>query len=757
MRYEPISFQLVLRVLKLHHVRTRPYTPRTNGKAERFIQSTLREWTYARAYDSSSQRAKYLPVWLPPIQWAPAPRQREIITHAIHQPPTEQRGGLTQLDANLGLTANEDTSGSQGLRRTEGTLAQARRRDRGEPRQGIAPLTLNVTEDNTATYSVRLATEPTSEVTITPTSGDHRAASVAPTLIRFTPANWTTPQTFTVTGERDADTDDETVTITHAVTGADYGENAVSAPHVTVGITDHVSDYSGGPGVRIIPTTIEVDEGGTAEYAVVLAARPTGTVIITVHKDSLNYKTDANPGSVRFTAENWDTPQTITVSAREDDDTEDERTEFSHSSRSGDYEGVSIPIVVARVRDDDGEGAKPAVSGHLGTAGREGEAVGLSLRRTESTAAELEVAVSVSETGEFIDAGDEGERTITFAPGARIATLSIETADNAFGEPDATVTARIVDDSDYRVGNPGRIDATVMDDEGLSNEVGLAVDTQSVAESGAPTTVNVTAWLDRGPRREPTAIEVTVGAAQDSATSGVDYRTVEDLSMTIRSGATSATASFTLEPTEDTQGEGDERISLTGSAGELTLKGTQVTIIDDDPPSEATLEVSPASIGESAGATSVEVTARLNGTARPDATIVTVVVGQATDDATQGMDYQMVGDLTLTIPAQTMRATSRFTLTPTNDSLREGPETISVTGSATGLTVTGTHIAITDDEEAAGGAPTITAANAFRVPATRGRADPNQHGEGAGPSDSPRRANHRGRRPVQPQRERERP
>ena len=584
----------------------------------------------------------------------------------------------------------------------------------------IAPLTLNVTEDNTTTYSVRLATEPTSEVTITPTSGDDRAASVAPTVIRFTHTNWTTPQSFTVTGKRDADTDDETVTITHAVTGADYGENAVIAPHVTVGITDHVSDYSGKPGVRIIPTTIEVDEGGTAEYAVVLAAQPTGTVLIGVTKDSLNYKTDANPQSVRFTVENWDIPQMITVSAFEDDDARDERTEFYHSSQSGDYAGVSIPIVVARVRDDDGEGAKPTVSGHLGTAVREGEAVTLSLRRTGSTAAELEVTVSVSETGEFIDAGDEGERTITFAPGARIATLSIETADNTFGEPDGTVTARIVADNDYRVGNPASMDATVMDDEGLSSEVRLAVDTQSVTESGAPTTVNVTASLDRGPRREPTAIEVTVGAAHDSATSGVDYRTVEDLNMTIRSGATSATGSFTLAPTNDTQGEGDERISLTGSAGELTLTGTQVTIVDDEPPSEVALEVSPASIGENAGATRVEVTARLKGTVRPDATIVTVVVGHADDDATQGTDYQMVDDLTLTIPAQSMRATSRFTLTPTNDNIREGPETVSVTGSATGLTVTGTHIAITDDEEAAGGAPTITAPNAFRVPATLG-------------------------------------
>jgi transposase InsO family protein len=45
------------------HVRTRPYTPRTNGKAERFIQTSLREWAYARPYASSDQRARAIRPW----------------------------------------------------------------------------------------------------------------------------------------------------------------------------------------------------------------------------------------------------------------------------------------------------------------------------------------------------------------------------------------------------------------------------------------------------------------------------------------------------------------------------------------------------------------------------------------------------------------------------------------------------------------------------------------------------------------------
>jgi transposase InsO family protein len=46
------------------HKRTRPYTPRTNGRAERFIQTSLREWAYAIPFESSAERARAMPAWL---------------------------------------------------------------------------------------------------------------------------------------------------------------------------------------------------------------------------------------------------------------------------------------------------------------------------------------------------------------------------------------------------------------------------------------------------------------------------------------------------------------------------------------------------------------------------------------------------------------------------------------------------------------------------------------------------------------------
>ena len=67
--YRAKNFAATCAALGLKHRRTRPYTPRTNGKAERFIQSALREWAYARAYGTSAQRINALPRWIHGYNW----------------------------------------------------------------------------------------------------------------------------------------------------------------------------------------------------------------------------------------------------------------------------------------------------------------------------------------------------------------------------------------------------------------------------------------------------------------------------------------------------------------------------------------------------------------------------------------------------------------------------------------------------------------------------------------------------------------
>jgi transposase InsO family protein len=67
--YKSFAFRRLCKRLGLRHIRTRPYTPKTNGKAERFIQTSLREWAYAKAYQHSHQRTNDLPIWLHRYNW----------------------------------------------------------------------------------------------------------------------------------------------------------------------------------------------------------------------------------------------------------------------------------------------------------------------------------------------------------------------------------------------------------------------------------------------------------------------------------------------------------------------------------------------------------------------------------------------------------------------------------------------------------------------------------------------------------------
>lgn len=67
--YKSHAFREACCDLGLRHIRTKPYTPKTNGKAERFIQTALREWAYAQAYPHSDRRAAELPTWLHRYNW----------------------------------------------------------------------------------------------------------------------------------------------------------------------------------------------------------------------------------------------------------------------------------------------------------------------------------------------------------------------------------------------------------------------------------------------------------------------------------------------------------------------------------------------------------------------------------------------------------------------------------------------------------------------------------------------------------------
>ena len=178
---------------------------------------------------------------------------------------------------------------------------------------------------------------------------------------------------------------------------------------------------------------------------------------------------------------------------------------------------------------------------------------------------------------------------------------------------------------------------------------------------------------------------------------GSDYEPVSGFTITIAAGRTSASNTFTLTPSDDTIIEGDETLTVAGSSPGLVVHGTAVTIVDDDH-TEITLTADPARVPEDAGATTVTVTASTDGDTFADDRTVTVTIGAAGDPAVAGSDYEPVSGFTITIAAGRTSGSETFTLTPSDDTIIEGDEPLTVAGSSPGLVVHGTVVTIVDDD-----------------------------------------------------------
>ena len=255
-------------------------------------------------------------------------------------------------------------------------------------------------------------------------------------------------------------------------------------------------------------------------------------------------------------------------------------------------------------------------------------------------------------------------------------------------------------DETIKVSVPGAnpaVEATLTLSDDDSTDITLAASLSSVAEADSAKTVTVTASTDGDTFVADRTVTVSVGASGDGATSGTDYAAVTDFDITISAGLTSGTGTFTLTPTQDTIIEGDETITVGGTSTGLTVNSDTVTLTDDDS-SDITLRVSPSSVAESGGATTVTVTAATDGDTFPGDRTVKVSVGDGGDSATSGTDYAAVTDFDVKISAGDTSGSADFTLTPTQDTIVEGDEAISVDGTSTGLTVNGASVTLGDDD-----------------------------------------------------------
>ena len=327
---------------------------------------------------------------------------------------------------------------------------------------------------------------------------------------------------------------------------------------------------------------------------------------------------------------------------------------------------------------------------------------------TLSTATDVTVSVAAgTATAAGTDFADVTDFMVTIPANMASGTASFDlvVTDDTLAEGPENVT---VSGSTAAVGFTAIPDATltITDNEMAPTGITLALSSASVTEGSGTTTVTVTAAFSGSSATLANATAVAVTVAGGTATgAGTDFADVTGFTVTILANMASGTATFDLVVTDDTMGEGDETLVVSGTASGFAIPDATLTITDDDP-TGITLSLDPASVSEDSGTTTVAVTASLfpegSLVATATAVAVTVAGGTAAGAATgAGTDFADITGFTVTIPASMASGMATFDLVVTDDMLSEGDETLTVSGTATGLTDASAMLTITDDDEAA--------------------------------------------------------
>ena len=364
--------------------------------------------------------------------------------------------------------------------------------------------------------------------------------------------------------------------------------------------------------------------------------------------------------------------------------------------------GITLSVSPATVGEEDGETEITVTATVNGTT-----------RYVDAQTVTVSVGGGTAVSGTDYDAVANFDITIAAGDASHTGTFDLTPTDDVLDEANETISV---------TGTSGSLTitattVTITDDDAAPGAIALSVDADTgavgtqttLAENGGAKTVRVTATITDETRFvEAKTVSVEVGVDADSATGGTDYANVGTQSITINAGAASGYVDFTLTPTQDVLHEGNETISLDGTLMGVTVTDATITLTDDDAaPTGITLAVSPATVGEGAGETEITVTATVNGSTRyVDAKTVTVSVGGGT--ATSDTDYDDVANFDITIAAGDASKAGTFDLTPTQDDLHEGSETINLDGTVTDVTVTDASLTLTDDD----GQPSFAVADA---------------------------------------------
>ena len=529
-------------------------------------------------------------------------------------------------------------------------------------------LSLNVNEGSSGTYTLVLNTQPTGNVTITPESSDSGAVSVSPASLTFTTTNWNTARTVSVTAREDFDATHEMVSISHAVSGADYSSVTVAGA-VTVTVTDDDTR-----GVTVSGAPLTINEDGTGFYRVVLTSQPTDDVTIT---PSLSGSPDVTfaPDTLTFTVVNWNAAQTVTVTAMGDTDNTDDTATITHTVAGADYGANSITAESVMVTVS--EIVLPSVTIAADASPvSEGATAVFTLTRTDPTTEELVVGVSVTESGKVIS--EPAPISVTFLPGSATAPLSVPTDNDNVDEDAGTVTVMVAMDSanpaTYLLGTPASASVTVNDDDS-SPVVTLSLSENTITEAAGVS--HVEAMLSR-----PSAVETRVTLSISDTVTGAVQLGAEPV-LVIPAGMTASSNTVTLTAVDNEAEAPDLSVMVSGVAvnavGVTDPEAVTLTITNDDDTTAPTVAITNVPATSAAPFTATitfnevvsdftvaDITA-VNATLSPltETTPGTVWTVQVTPTAT--------GEVTLTIPANVTEDTAG------NDNLAAPPATSTYT------------------------------------------------------------------------------
>ena len=511
----------------------------------------------------------------------------------------------------------------------------------------LTPTSGTVTEgaNTPKTYTVTLATQPTSNVTVSVTSGDTDAATVSPSALTFTTGDYNTAQTVTVSAVDDADGENESVTIGNAASGGGY--NGKSADYSAT-VTDDDTK-----GLTLTPSSGTVTEGGSAvKYTVTLATAPTSNVTVSVTSGDTDIAT-VSPSKLTFSTSNYNTAQTVTVSAANDSDGKDESVTIGNAASGGGYNGKSADYSASVIDDDRGVTVSPSSVTVT-------EGSNTTVKYTVKLAAEPSASVTVTVVSDDTDAATVSPSALTFSTSSynTAQTVTVSPVDDADGENESVTIANTADSGYGSV--TANVTATVTD----NNTKGLTLTPSSgtVTEGGA--SVKYTVTLATAPTSN-----VTVSVTSDDT----DAVTVSPSALTFSTSNYNTAQTVTVSPEDDADGK-DESVTVSNAASGGGYNGKSAdysaTVIDDD----RGLTVSPGSDTLIEGGAAKTYTVKL--AAEPAASVTVGVTSEDTDAVTASPSK-------LTFSTSSYNTAQTVTVSAVSDADGEN-ETVTVSNAASG-------------------------------------------------------------------------